>query len=207
MDGAGLRQRPLPLGRERGVHRAPVDRTRLAAHEAVTHHPVDEAGHAAAREQDGVGELAHAQAPPGLGKLDEDVEEGDRKTPLRLELTVQRADQRRLGPEEGLPGLELLVAERGSRGPGHGVTLPTGQLRGIPLLMQPLPAQRTSLRTRSSDMSQTEVRTIEGIEIPAPGDWQIDPVHTTVEFSARHLIVSKVRGRFTGVSANVNTSG
>ena len=55
-------------------------------------------------------------------------------------------------------------------------------------------------------MSQTEVRTIEGIEIPEPGDWQLDPVHTAVEFSARHLMVSKVRGKFTGVSGNIHIS-
>jgi len=55
-------------------------------------------------------------------------------------------------------------------------------------------------------MSQTEVRTIEGIEIPEPGDWQLDPVHTAVEFSARHLMVSKVRGKFTGVSGNIHVS-
>ena len=51
-------------------------------------------------------------------------------------------------------------------------------------------------------MSQTEVRTIEGIEIPEPGDWQLDPVHTAVEFSARHLMVSKVRG----VEGNIHIS-
>jgi polyisoprenoid-binding protein YceI len=55
-------------------------------------------------------------------------------------------------------------------------------------------------------MSQAEVRTIEGIEIPEPGDWALDPVHTAVEFSARHLMVSKVRGKFTGVSGTIHIS-
>jgi polyisoprenoid-binding protein YceI len=55
-------------------------------------------------------------------------------------------------------------------------------------------------------MSQTDVRTIEGIEIPEPGNWQLDPVHTTVEFIARHLMVSKVRGKFTGVEGNIHIS-
>ncbi len=55
-------------------------------------------------------------------------------------------------------------------------------------------------------MSQTEVRSIQGIEIPEPGDWQLDPVHTAVEFSARHLMVSKVRGKFHGVSGNIHIS-
>lgn len=32
--------------------------------------------------------------------------------------------------------------------------------------------------------------------IPAPGTYTIDPSHSSVSFSARHLMVSKVRGRF-----------
>lgn len=55
-------------------------------------------------------------------------------------------------------------------------------------------------------MSQTEVRTIQGIEIPEPGDWQLDPAHTSVDFTARHLMVSKVRGQFHGVSGTIHIS-
>ena len=55
-------------------------------------------------------------------------------------------------------------------------------------------------------MTQTAIRRIEGAEIPAPGDWQLDPAHTSVEFVARHLMVSKVRGKFTGVEGNIHIS-
>jgi polyisoprenoid-binding protein YceI len=56
-------------------------------------------------------------------------------------------------------------------------------------------------------MTQTHnPRAIEGIEIPEPGDWQLDPVHTSVEFVARHLMVTRVRGKFTGVSGNIHIS-
>jgi polyisoprenoid-binding protein YceI len=37
------------------------------------------------------------------------------------------------------------------------------------------------------------------------GTWDIDPVHTDVSFSVRHMMVSKVRGRFTGVKGEVVT--
>ena len=37
------------------------------------------------------------------------------------------------------------------------------------------------------------------------GTWDIDPVHSTVEFSARHMMVSKVRGRFTSFEATLVT--
>jgi len=33
--------------------------------------------------------------------------------------------------------------------------------------------------------------------------WHIDPRHSLVEFSARHMMLSKVRGRFTGVSGTI----
>jgi polyisoprenoid-binding protein YceI len=36
-----------------------------------------------------------------------------------------------------------------------------------------------------------------------PGTWNIDPAHTTVGFVARHLMIAKVRGRFTGVSGTI----
>ena len=38
--------------------------------------------------------------------------------------------------------------------------------------------------------------------LPA-GTWQIDPSHSTVEFAVRHLMVSKVKGRFTNFSGTV----
>jgi polyisoprenoid-binding protein YceI len=47
------------------------------------------------------------------------------------------------------------------------------------------------------------VRKIDGVEIPAAGTWSIDPSHTHAGFSVRHLMVSKVRGRFAGVSGTV----
>jgi polyisoprenoid-binding protein YceI len=33
--------------------------------------------------------------------------------------------------------------------------------------------------------------------------WHIDPRHSLAEFSARHMMLSKVRGRFTGVSGSI----
>ena len=39
-------------------------------------------------------------------------------------------------------------------------------------------------------------RTLDGVEIPGSGTWDIDASHTTVGFVARHLMVAKVRGRF-----------
>jgi polyisoprenoid-binding protein YceI len=38
------------------------------------------------------------------------------------------------------------------------------------------------------------------------GTWTIDPVHTDVSFSVRHLMVSKVRGRFTSFEGTITTA-
>jgi polyisoprenoid-binding protein YceI len=48
------------------------------------------------------------------------------------------------------------------------------------------------------------VRDYEGAVIPEPGTYALDPSHTAVEFVARHLMISKVRGAFTDVSGTVN---
>lgn len=49
-------------------------------------------------------------------------------------------------------------------------------------------------------------REFAGATIPAPGTFAIDPVHTTVGFVARHLMVSKVRGSFGGVTGLITVA-
>jgi len=46
-------------------------------------------------------------------------------------------------------------------------------------------------------------RTVEGKVVPAAGEWQIDPAHTSVEFVGRHLMITKVRGSFPDVSGSI----
>ncbi len=52
----------------------------------------------------------------------------------------------------------------------------------------------------------TPTRPVAGVELPAVGDWKIDPAHSTVEFVGRHLMVSKVRGRFTDVDGVIHVA-
>jgi polyisoprenoid-binding protein YceI len=51
----------------------------------------------------------------------------------------------------------------------------------------------------------TEVSTATGIAGYVAGTWTIDPVHSEVGFSVRHMMVSKVRGRFTKFSGKLVT--
>ncbi|MFE7956810.1 YceI family protein [Streptomyces sp. NPDC057413] len=37
----------------------------------------------------------------------------------------------------------------------------------------------------------------------APGNWALDPLHSAVNFTIRHLGIAKVRGRFNGVRAEL----
>jgi polyisoprenoid-binding protein YceI len=47
------------------------------------------------------------------------------------------------------------------------------------------------------------LRTREHREIPVAGDYAIDPAHSSVEFVGRHLMITKVRGRFPEVSGTI----
>jgi len=46
-------------------------------------------------------------------------------------------------------------------------------------------------------------RILAGTVLPAPGRWQIDPGHTEVAFIGRHFMLTKIRGRFTGVTGEI----
>ena len=47
------------------------------------------------------------------------------------------------------------------------------------------------------------LRTHDDRHIPVAGEYAIDPAHTTVEFIGRHLMITKVRGRFPEVSGTI----
>ena len=49
----------------------------------------------------------------------------------------------------------------------------------------------------------TATRIRNGVELPAPGVWSIDPGHAEVGFVGRHFGLTKVRGRFNGVAGEV----
>jgi polyisoprenoid-binding protein YceI len=52
----------------------------------------------------------------------------------------------------------------------------------------------------------TEATTATTIPGYVAGKWSIDPVHSEVGFSVRHMMVSKVRGRFTEFSGDIVTA-
>lgn len=52
----------------------------------------------------------------------------------------------------------------------------------------------------SSHSTPTPTRLVQGVELPASGSWKIDPGHAEVGFVGRHLVFTKVRGRFRDVT-------
>lgn len=49
-------------------------------------------------------------------------------------------------------------------------------------------------------------RTVDGVDLPAPGTFVLDPAHTHVGFTVRHMMVSKVRGQFADVAGTVTVA-
>jgi polyisoprenoid-binding protein YceI len=54
-------------------------------------------------------------------------------------------------------------------------------------------------------MTATDTGTLTGIPGYVAGTWSIDPVHSEVGFAARHMMVSKVRGKFRTFSGQIVT--
>lgn len=57
-----------------------------------------------------------------------------------------------------------------------------------------------------TESGRTVTRLAGGVELPAPGRWQIDPGHTELAFIGRHFMLTKVRGRFTGLSGVIEVA-
>jgi polyisoprenoid-binding protein YceI len=95
------------------------------------------------------------------------------------------------------------------RSQGHPKPLPDSQIvelarwnRKVYVVVQTIEFSTT--RREVSNMPQT----VSSATIPGyrTGTWQIDPVHTDVSFSVRHMMVSKVRGQFTEFEGTIVTA-
>ena len=59
------------------------------------------------------------------------------------------------------------------------------------------------MTTATDSVTTPSGRTLEGL---VPGVWAVDTSHSEVGFTARHLMVSKVRGRFTDYTATITVA-
>jgi polyisoprenoid-binding protein YceI len=68
----------------------------------------------------------------------------------------------------------------------------------------PETAPFTERKQTMADTKTIELtRDVDGHPVPAAGSWNVDQAHSTVEFVARHLVVTKVRGRFSDYDASI----
>ena len=57
--------------------------------------------------------------------------------------------------------------------------------------------------TTSTTRHWSPTRTVDGVVLPGVGTWEIDPGHADVAFTGRHLMLTKVRGRFQDVRGSI----
>ena len=55
-------------------------------------------------------------------------------------------------------------------------------------------------------MTDSAVQVAENAVRPAPGTWNFDPSHSHLEFTVRHMVVGKTRGRFGSFRGTVNAA-
>jgi polyisoprenoid-binding protein YceI len=49
-------------------------------------------------------------------------------------------------------------------------------------------------------------RTLDGVEVPAPGEWVFDTAHTNLMFVARYAMLTKVRGHFNTFEGKIHVA-
>ena len=55
-------------------------------------------------------------------------------------------------------------------------------------------------------MTSTQTPVVQSIPGYVPGTWEVDPIHSEVSFVVRHMVVSKVRGRFDTFAGTIVTA-
>ncbi|CAM5688756.1 YceI family protein [Streptomyces fumanus] len=105
-----------------------------------------------------------------------------------------------------MTGTQVLRAEADAEGAVRDTTeLAPGAYTVIVTAVGYAPAASSAIVTASG---RAEVGTVTlarqgGTELPPPGPWTIDPVHSSVAAIAQHLGISSVRGRFTEFGGTV----
>lgn len=54
-----------------------------------------------------------------------------------------------------------------------------------------------------TDTTPLQTRDVQGLKIPEPGTYAVDAAHSELTFTVRHMMVSKVRGRFGEVEGTI----
>lgn len=98
-----------------------------------------------------------------------------------------------------MTGTQMLRAEADEEGVVRGgEPLPPGAYTVIATAIGYAPTASTAMVTASgrADLGTLVLARQGGVELPPPGAWTIDPMHSTIAATAQHLGISSVHGRF-----------
>ncbi|MBQ1160794.1 YceI family protein [Streptomyces sp. A73] len=86
-----------------------------------------------------------------------------------------------------------------------GEPLPPGAYTVIATAVGYAPAASTAMITASgrADLGTLVLARQGGVELPPPGPWTIDPMHSTIAATAQHLGMTSVHGRFTDFGGRI----
>ncbi|MGI5353435.1 YceI family protein [Streptomyces sp. CA-250714] len=99
-----------------------------------------------------------------------------------------------------MTGAQVLRVEADDEGVARGgEPLPPGAYMVIATAVGYAPAAATAMVTAAgrAELGTLVLARQGGVELPPPGPWTIDPMHSTVAASAQHLGMTSVHGRFT----------
>ncbi|MFI2640090.1 YceI family protein [Streptomyces sp. NPDC018610] len=88
------------------------------------------------------------------------------------------------------------------------VTVPEGEYR-LAVSAEgyaPYRAAATVAPDSLTSLGDVTLRVARPPQLPAPGDWEIDPTHSSIGFSARHIGLARIHGRFNSFAGTVRIS-
>lgn len=102
-------------------------------------------------------------------------------------------------------GTQVARAQGDAQGSVIAAGLAAGAYTAIVTAIGHEPVARTTLvhEGATANLGDVEVRRIGGADLPAPGLWRIDPVHSSIQVTAKHLGLSSIHGRFNEFSGEV----
>lgn len=106
-----------------------------------------------------------------------------------------------------MTGAQVLRAEADNEGVIRSEEpLPAGPYTVIATAIGYAPAASTAMVTAAGrvNLGTLVLARQGGVELPPPGAWTIDPMHSSVAATAQHLGISSVHGRFTDFSGRID---
>ena len=77
-------------------------------------------------------------------------------------------------------------------------TVPAGEYRLAVSAEGYAPYRATAMVAENSlaSLGDVTLQVAQPLELPAPGDWEIEPAHSSIGFTARHIGLARIHGRF-----------